>query len=145
MVAFTRVDYPAVIGSARATRRYGDSTVYLSAFLGTVFCDNHKSRAIFVNKDKQENIEGTPSGSITGWRLWLFRIIAITVIPALVLLGIRGMAHKRPRVHINFGYQQVAPQLSAWQMVIVMISIPYHCPIHTFQARCAEFVRWQVA
>ena len=39
-----------------------------------------------MNKDKQENIEGTPSGSITGRRLWLFRIITITVIPALLLL-----------------------------------------------------------
>jgi len=39
-----------------------------------------------VNKDKQEDIKSTPSGSITGRRLWLFRIIAITVIPALLLL-----------------------------------------------------------
>jgi tetratricopeptide (TPR) repeat protein len=39
-----------------------------------------------VNKDKQENIEDTPFGSVTGRRLWLFRIIAITVIPALLLL-----------------------------------------------------------
>ncbi|MHC4325820.1 MAG: tetratricopeptide repeat protein, partial [Planctomycetota bacterium] len=39
-----------------------------------------------MNKSKQENIENTPSGSITGRRLWLFRIIAITVIPALLLL-----------------------------------------------------------
>jgi len=39
-----------------------------------------------MNKNKQEDIKSTPSGSITGRRLWLFRIIAITVIPALVLL-----------------------------------------------------------
>jgi len=39
-----------------------------------------------VNKDKQEDIKSVPSDSITGWRLWLFRIIAITVIPALLLL-----------------------------------------------------------
>ncbi|MHC4326312.1 MAG: tetratricopeptide repeat protein, partial [Planctomycetota bacterium] len=39
-----------------------------------------------MNKDKQEDIEVTPFGSITGRRLWLFRIITITVIPALVLL-----------------------------------------------------------
>jgi len=39
-----------------------------------------------MKKDKQEDIKSVPSGSITGRRLWLFRIIAITVIPALVLL-----------------------------------------------------------
>ena len=39
-----------------------------------------------MNKGKQEDIEGTPSGSTTGWRLWLFRIIAITVVPVLLFL-----------------------------------------------------------
>jgi tetratricopeptide (TPR) repeat protein len=39
-----------------------------------------------MDKDKQENTEDTLPGSVTGRRLWLFRIIAITVIPLLVLL-----------------------------------------------------------
>jgi tetratricopeptide (TPR) repeat protein len=86
MVAAAHPDYPAAFRGDCTAGWHGNSAVYLSAFLGTVFYDNHKSRAIFVNKDKQEDIEVTPSGSITVRRLWLFRIIAITVIPALLLL-----------------------------------------------------------
>ena len=39
-----------------------------------------------MNRGKQENMNDLPPQSIAGRRLWLFRIISITVIPALVLL-----------------------------------------------------------
>ncbi|MHC4805788.1 MAG: tetratricopeptide repeat protein, partial [Planctomycetota bacterium] len=38
------------------------------------------------SKEKQEDKERVPPKPITGWRLWLFRIIALTVIPVLLLL-----------------------------------------------------------
>jgi len=38
------------------------------------------------DRDKREDIRELPQKRITGWRLWLFRLISLTVIPALLLL-----------------------------------------------------------
>jgi len=37
-------------------------------------------------RDKREDIRELPKKRITGWRLWLFRVTALTVIPALLFL-----------------------------------------------------------
>ncbi len=41
---------------------------------------------ISTSKEKQEDKKKVPPKMITGWRLWLFRIIALTIIPVLLLL-----------------------------------------------------------
>lgn len=38
------------------------------------------------NTDEEKYVRITSTNSITGWRLWLFRIIAVTVVPALLFL-----------------------------------------------------------
>jgi len=51
----------------------------------------HKSgRHSSTGKGKHKDIKELPDKRITGWRLWLFRVVALTVIPALlfVLLGL---------------------------------------------------------
>jgi tetratricopeptide (TPR) repeat protein len=48
---------------------------------------------IFKSEKKQKNIEKISRESITGWRLWLFRIVAITVIPALLFLLLEIVLH----------------------------------------------------
>jgi hypothetical protein len=45
-----------------------------------------KNTASFKNKDEQKGREKVTPPSVTGRRLWLFRIIAVTVIPALLFL-----------------------------------------------------------
>ena len=41
---------------------------------------------IFRNKQKKEDKKQLPPRMITGWRLWLFRFIALTIFPVLLLL-----------------------------------------------------------
>jgi tetratricopeptide (TPR) repeat protein len=41
---------------------------------------------IFGRSKKQKAVKEAPREPITGWRLWLFRIIALTIIPALLFL-----------------------------------------------------------
>jgi len=41
---------------------------------------------IFRNRQNQEDKKQIPPRVITGWRLWLFRIIALTIFPILLLL-----------------------------------------------------------
>jgi len=41
---------------------------------------------IFRNRRKQEDKKQIPPSVITGWRLWLFRVIALTIFPSLLLL-----------------------------------------------------------
>src|SRR4030042_3495638 len=45
-----------------------------------------KTAASTEKKDKQKSTEKTPLPLVTGRRLWLFRIISITVIPVLLCL-----------------------------------------------------------
>jgi tetratricopeptide (TPR) repeat protein len=47
----------------------------------------------FKSKKKQKDMEKISSESITGWRLWLFRIVAITVIPAFLFLLLEIVLH----------------------------------------------------
>ena len=42
--------------------------------------------AIAVRKGKHKDIKELPNKRVTGWRLWLFRGIALTVIPALLFI-----------------------------------------------------------
>jgi len=39
-----------------------------------------------MSQGKHEDVKELPNKRITGWRLWLFRVIALTVIPALLLV-----------------------------------------------------------
>ncbi len=48
--------------------------------------DARTHSAIPKSKDKHKGSKAVPQKRITGWRLWLFRIIAVTVIPALLFL-----------------------------------------------------------
>jgi tetratricopeptide (TPR) repeat protein len=43
-------------------------------------------KVISRSKEKKENRKSKLPGPVTGWRLWLFRVIAVTVIPALLFL-----------------------------------------------------------
>ena len=51
-------------------------------------------------KRRKKDIKKVPRKSITGWRLWLFRIVALTVIPALLFLlielGLRVIGYGFP-------------------------------------------------
>ncbi len=40
----------------------------------------------FLGKDKKSNLKEEPVISVTGWKLWLFRLIAITIIPVFLFL-----------------------------------------------------------
>ncbi len=47
----------------------------------------HKSiRHLSVGKGEHKDIKELPNKRITGWRLWLFRVIALTVIPVLLFI-----------------------------------------------------------
>lgn len=45
-----------------------------------------KKRSLSTSCAKQKDIEKAPRKPITGWRLWMFRIVALTIIPALLFL-----------------------------------------------------------
>jgi tetratricopeptide (TPR) repeat protein len=53
---------------------------------------------IFKSRKKQEG-EEVSRKLITGWRLWLFRVVALTVIPALLLLLLEVVLHI-----VGYGY-----------------------------------------